>query len=43
MKNTPQNTQRVVATDAAKKIIDELREENGELMFHQSGGCCDGS
>jgi uncharacterized protein (DUF779 family) len=43
MKNTSENTQRVVATDAAKKIIDELREDNGELMFHQSGGCCDGS
>lgn len=36
-------TPRVEATDAAKKIIDQLREEHGELMFHQSGGCCDGS
>ena len=36
-------TQRVEATDAAKEIIDQLREEHGELMFHQSGGCCDGS
>ena len=43
MKNTSEHTQRVIATDSAKKIIDKLREENGELMFHQSGGCCDGS
>jgi uncharacterized protein (DUF779 family) len=34
---------RVLASDAAKHLIDELRKENGELMFHQSGGCCDGS
>ena len=36
-------TQRVQATDAAKEVIDKLREQHGELMFHQSGGCCDGS
>ncbi|MEK9771822.1 MAG: DUF779 domain-containing protein [Nitrosomonadales bacterium] len=35
--------QRISATDEAKKLIDELRETHGELMFHQSGGCCDGS
>jgi uncharacterized protein (DUF779 family) len=34
---------RVLVTDAAKKIIDQLRAKHGELMFHQSGGCCDGS
>ncbi|MEN0049260.1 MAG: DUF779 domain-containing protein [Bacteroidota bacterium] len=34
---------RVLVTEAAKKVIDELRDQNGELMFHQSGGCCDGS
>jgi len=34
---------RVLITDAAKAIIDQLREEHGELLFHQSGGCCDGS
>ncbi len=38
------STQRVTSTEAANKIIDQLREEHGtELMFHQSGGCCDGS
>lgn len=27
----------------AEKVVDELRSKFGELMFHQSGGCCDGS
>ncbi|MEL7146118.1 MAG: DUF779 domain-containing protein [Bacteroidota bacterium] len=36
-------TERILVSDAAIKIIDELREQHGELMFHQSGGCCDGS
>ena len=39
MKNIP----RVKVTDEAKKVINELRAKHGELMFHQSGGCCDGS
>ena len=34
---------RVLVTEAAKSVINQLREEHGELMFHQSGGCCDGS
>ncbi|MEC4895028.1 MAG: DUF779 domain-containing protein [Oscillatoria sp. PMC 1051.18] len=34
---------RVVATDAALKLIAELKAKHGNLMFHQSGGCCDGS
>jgi uncharacterized protein len=34
---------RVKVTDEAKKVIDELRAKHGPLMFHQSGGCCDGS
>jgi uncharacterized protein (DUF779 family) len=36
-------TDRVLITPGAEKIVDELREKNGALMFHQSGGCCDGS
>ncbi len=37
-------TSRVDATQKAKDLIDRLRTEHGtELMFHQSGGCCDGS
>jgi len=35
--------ERVIATDKTKEVIDEIRKRNGELMFHQSGGCCDGS
>ncbi|MBE9547889.1 MAG: DUF779 domain-containing protein [Proteobacteria bacterium] len=36
-------TQRVSVTDKAKAVIDQLREKHGALVFHQSGGCCDGS
>ena len=35
--------ERVSITDKARKVIDQLRAEHGELIFHQSGGCCDGS
>jgi hypothetical protein len=35
--------ERVSATPAALELIAELRAQHGELMFHQSGGCCDGS
>lgn len=35
--------ERVLVTEEAKIVIDELREQHGDLMFHQSGGCCDGS
>ncbi|RZS75503.1 DUF779 domain-containing protein [Pseudobacter ginsenosidimutans] len=34
---------RVVATDRAVLLINSLIELHGPLMFHQSGGCCDGS
>ena len=34
---------RISATEKAKLIIDKLRAQHGELIFHQSGGCCDGS
>jgi uncharacterized protein (DUF779 family) len=34
---------RVEITDQASAVVDRLRGEHGELMFHQSGGCCDGS
>ena len=36
-------TERVIATDAALKLIELLKERHGSIMFHQSGGCCDGS
>ena len=35
--------EQVVATDAALALITRLRRQHGDLMFHQSGGCCDGS
>ena len=35
--------EQVVATDLAIHLIRVLREKHGALMFHQSGGCCDGS
>ncbi|MBX3290934.1 MAG: DUF779 domain-containing protein [Acidobacteria bacterium] len=36
-------TRRVKITPEATEVVERLREKNGELMFHQSGGCCDGS
>ena len=36
-------TERVLVSDAAKAVIDQLRAKHGPLIFHQSGGCCDGS
>jgi len=35
--------QRVALTKAASELIATLKEKHGPLMFHQSGGCCDGS
>jgi uncharacterized protein (DUF779 family) len=34
---------RVSCTPAAAELIARLRRVHGELLFHQSGGCCDGS
>jgi uncharacterized protein (DUF779 family) len=34
---------RVDITPAAAELIRSLRGAHGPLMFHQSGGCCDGS
>ncbi|KZO59766.1 hypothetical protein A2U19_05290 [Dietzia maris] len=34
---------RVVVTEPAAQLIRELVERHGPVMFHQSGGCCDGS
>ena len=36
-------TPRVKVTDKAREVIEQLQQKHGELMFHQSGGCCDGS
>jgi len=34
---------RVSATAAALQLIQRLQAKHGALLFHQSGGCCDGS
>ncbi len=36
-------TLRVTATAATLTLIERLARQHGPLMFHQSGGCCDGS
>jgi uncharacterized protein len=36
-------TPRVVITAAAAELLSELVDRHGPVMFHQSGGCCDGS
>jgi uncharacterized protein (DUF779 family) len=33
----------VAATPEAVELIERLREKHGPIVFHQSGGCCDGS
>jgi len=35
--------ERVAITKEAEKVLEELKAKHGELIFHQSGGCCDGS
>ncbi|MGE0067800.1 MAG: DUF779 domain-containing protein [Solirubrobacterales bacterium] len=35
--------ERVFATPEAVKTIELLRKKHGSIVFHQSGGCCDGS
>ena len=35
--------ERIAITDNAAKIVNQLKEQHGPLIFHQSGGCCDGS
>lgn len=34
---------KVTATPDAMKLLDEIIAEHGPVLFHQSGGCCDGS
>jgi uncharacterized protein len=36
-------TTRVDATPEALSLLARLAEQHGPLLFHQSGGCCDGS
>lgn len=34
---------RVTATQAALNLLAEIKADHGDVLFHQSGGCCDGS
>jgi uncharacterized protein (DUF779 family) len=34
---------RVIATEAALLFLAEIRKDHPDVLFHQSGGCCDGS
>ncbi len=43
MKNINESVKRVLATDAARELIEEIKIDHPEIIFHQSGGCCDGS
>ena len=38
-----QTSSRVLATPAALALLDEIIADHGPVLFHQSGGCCDGS
>ncbi|WP_027000052.1 DUF779 domain-containing protein [Eisenibacter elegans] len=40
---TTLTVQKVTLTPEAAEVIRQLQAEHGDLMFHQSGGCCDGS
>ncbi len=35
--------ERVAITDKAIELVKQIQKKHGELIFHQSGGCCDGS
>lgn len=35
--------ERVSITPAAAEMVAKLQSSHGDLLFHQSGGCCDGS
>jgi uncharacterized protein (DUF779 family) len=39
----PQRLERVAITPRAAALLEQLEARHGPLMFHQSGGCCDGS
>ncbi|MGZ2459262.1 DUF779 domain-containing protein [Rhizobium anhuiense] len=43
MEPTVNGEPRVLATDAALALIGEIRRDHPDILFHQSGGCCDGS
>ena len=42
-KGDPMSIKRVIATPEALKVIELLKKEYKEIVFNQSGGCCDGT
>jgi uncharacterized protein (DUF779 family) len=40
---TDESLRKVSATSAAKQLLAEIIADHGPVLFHQSGGCCDGS
>ncbi|MGV0644428.1 DUF779 domain-containing protein [Mycolicibacterium sp. XJ2546] len=42
-KSPPGSPPRALITAAAADLLTRLQARHGPLMFHQSGGCCDGS
>lgn len=40
---TTQSKDQVQATPAALALLAEIVADHGPVLFHQSGGCCDGS
>lgn len=34
---------RVTASDAARELLAQIVDRHGDVLIHQSGGCCDGS
>jgi uncharacterized protein (DUF779 family) len=43
MSATQMHVDQVIAMPAAVDLIEKLRAKHGPVLFHQSGGCCDGS
>jgi uncharacterized protein len=41
--NETAGKERVFATPAALALLRDIMAEHGPVLFHQSGGCCDGS
>lgn len=43
MSETINGEPRIIATGAALAFIREIQQDHPDILFHQSGGCCDGS
>ena len=43
MTDEAETVARVTATPAALALLADIQAEHGPVIFHQSGGCCDGS